>query len=70
MNMKHFSHGENKYFCFRYESASQRKLCFYMLTRCREGLWLRLRNSPREHNKGGGELKAQSLEEEAESPRV
>lgn len=36
----------------------------------REGFWLRLRNSLPENNKVGGELEAQNLEEEAESPRV
>ena len=72
MKMKHFSHDEDEYFSvyFRYESATQRKLCFYILTRCREMLWLRLRNSSRENNMVGGDLKAPNREEGAESQRV
>lgn len=70
--MKHFSHDENEYFSVyvRYESATQRQLCFCILTRCREMLWLRLTNSSPENNMVGGDLKAPSREEGAESQRV
>lgn len=68
--MKHFSQRGNKYFSiyFRYESASQLKLCFSVLTRRRQGLWVR-KFLP-ETNKVGGNLKAQNREEEAEPPTV
>lgn len=70
--MKHCSHSEKESFSvyFRYKSASQRKTCFYTLTRCREAFWLRLRNSTLGNNRMGGELKAENLEEEAEPSRV
>lgn len=64
--MKHFSHGEHETF-----SVDCRcKLCFCLLTRGREGFWLRVRNPLPENNKVGGELKALNREEEAGSPRV